>query len=143
MTMELDDCITKDCSTIYRFQFASIAFICGIYLPFTFHSNIWSLYTQPFTSVNCTAMKNPFLHGPVNNITTRSLSIMPAETHNRSACCACNGILNGSIVDKRLLPLCQEWMRNRNQLQVRKATIIDEVSLQFSLKVFLKRNFLG
>jgi hypothetical protein len=68
---------------------------------------------------------------------------MPAETHNRSACCACNGILNGSIVDKRLLPLCQEWMRNRNQLQVRKATIIDEVSLQFSLKVFLKRNFLG
>jgi hypothetical protein len=77
-------------------------------------------------------MKNPFLHGPVNNITTRSLSIMPAETHNRSACCVCNGILNGSIVDKRLLPLCQEWMRNRNQLQVRKATIIDEVSLQFS-----------
>jgi hypothetical protein len=130
--MELDDCITKDCSTIYRFQFASIAFICGIYLPFTFHSNIWSLYTQPFTSVNCTAMKNPFLPGPVNNITTRSLSIMPAETRNRSACCACNGILNGSIVDKRLLPLCQEWMRNRNQLQVRKATIIDEVSLQFS-----------
>ncbi len=128
MTMELDDCITKDCSTIYRFQFASIAFICGIYLPFTFHSNIWSLYTQSFTPVNCTAIRSPFISGSINNITTRSLSIIPIENRNRSECCVCNGILNGNINDKRLLALCQAWIRNKNQLQVRKTTIIEEVS---------------
>ncbi len=136
--MELDDCITKDCSTIYRFQFASIAFICGIYLPFTFHSNIWSLYTQPFTAVNCTAMKNPFHSGPVNNIATRSLSHLPTESHNRSTCCGCNGILNGSIVDKRLLPFCQEWMKNKNQLQARKPTIVEEVSFKYFVENIFK-----
>jgi hypothetical protein len=139
--MELDDCITKDCSTIYRFQFASIAFICGVYLPFTFHSDIWSLYSQPFTPVNCTAIKNPFIFGSINNITTKSLSMIPTKNDNRSECCACNGILNGSINDKRLLTLCQEWMRNRNQLQVRKATIIDEVSQRFSSNIVLKNIF--
>ncbi|CAF1036396.1 unnamed protein product [Adineta steineri] len=115
--MELDDCITKDCSTIYRFQFASIAFICGVYLPFTFHSNIWSLYTQPFKPVNCTT---------INNITTRLLPVISIKTQNRSECCGCNGLFNGSISDKRLLKLCQEWMGSLNDLDVRKATIIDE-----------------
>lgn len=124
MTMELDDCITKDCSTIYRFQFASIAFICGIYLPFTFHSNIWLLYSQPFMPVNCTTLKTPFLSESINNITSRSLPIISKENHNRSECCTCNG----NIKDKRLLALCQTWVGNRNQLQVRKATIIDEVN---------------
>ena len=138
MTMELDDCMTKDCSTIYRFQFASIAFICGVYLPFTFHSTIWSLYAQPFASVNCTTMKNPFLTDSINNITARSISFMPKDNRNRSICCACNGIRNGSIIDKRLLPLCQEWMRNKNQLQTRKATIIEEVGLISSKKKYSK-----
>jgi len=142
MTMELDDCITKDCSTIYRFQFASIAFICGVYLPFTFHSNIWLLYTQPFTPVNCTAIKSPFISGPINNITTRSLPMIPTDNHNRSDCCGCNKILNGSINDKRLLALCQGWMGNRNQLQVRKATIIEEVSQIFFFKHNFKKNFI-
>lgn len=123
--MELDDCITKDCSTIYRFQFASIAFICGIYLPFTFHSNIWLLYTQPFTPVNCTAttinIKNPFLYGSITNITTRSISSI--DNPNRTECCPCNGNIN----DKRVLTLCQEWIAYKNQIQIRKATIIDEV----------------
>ncbi|CAF1092118.1 unnamed protein product [Rotaria sp. Silwood1] len=128
MTMELDDCITKDCSTIYRFQFASIAFICGIYLPYTFHSNIWSLYSQPFTSVNCTTIKNPFILGITNNIPTKPLAtILTNNNHNnRSDCCPCNGLLNGNINDKRLVTLCQEWMKTINQLDVRKATIIDE-----------------
>jgi len=126
--MELDDCITKDCSTIYRFQFASIAFICGVYLPFTFHSNIWSLYTQPFKPVNCTAIKNPFIIGSISNLTTRSYPVISTKIHNRSECCACNGILNGNTSDKRLLDLCQEWMGSLNEREVRKATIIDEVS---------------
>lgn len=138
MTMELDDCMTKDCSTIYRFQFASIAFICGVYLPFTFHSNIWSLYTQPFNSVNCTTMKSPFLSDSINNITARSISFMPKDNHNRSACCTCNGILNGTVIDKRLLPFCQEWMRNKNQLQARKPTIVEEVGLISSRKTSVK-----
>jgi hypothetical protein len=128
ITMELDDCITKDCSTIYRFQFASIAFICGVYLPFTFHSNIWSLYTQPFTPINCTAIKNPFLSGSTNNLSTRSIPAALLKAPNRSECCACNGVLSGGISDKRLLALCQEWMTSINGLEVRKATIIDEVS---------------
>ena len=127
MTMELDDCITKDCSTIYRFQFASIAFICGVYLPFTFHSSIWSLYSQSFTPVNCTTIRNPFLSELANNVTTRSISMIPIENHNRSACCLCNG----TITDKRALTSCQEWMRNKNQVQMRKATIIDEVNELF------------
>ncbi|CAF4447808.1 unnamed protein product [Rotaria magnacalcarata] len=122
--MELDDCITKDCSTIYRFQFASIAFICGIYLPFTFHSNIWSLYTQPFTPVNCTTIKNPFLSEISNNLTTKPLPILAINNQSRSECCACNGNLN----DKRLSILCQEWVRSISQVEMRKATIIDEVS---------------
>ena len=128
ITMELDDCITKDCSTIYRFQFASIAFICGVYLPFTFHSNIWSLYTQPFTPVNCTPIKNPFLSGSTNNLSTRSIPAALSKVPNRSECCACNGVLSGGISDKRLLALCQELMTSINGLEVRKATIIDEVS---------------
>ena len=128
MTMELDDCITKDCSTIYRFQFASIAFICGIFLPFTFHSNIWSLYAQPFTHNNCTAIKHPFISGSTNNISTRVIPVIPAKNQNQSECCACDEVLSGSISDKRLLALCQEWMGNRNDLEVRKTTIIDEVS---------------
>ena len=84
-------------------------------------------------------MRNPFLSGQANNIATRSLSHVPTESHNRSTCCGCNGILNGSVIDKRLLPFCQEWMKNKNQLQARKATIIDEVSLEFLLKISYKR----
>ncbi|CAF0764738.1 unnamed protein product [Rotaria sordida] len=126
MAMELDDCITKDCSTIYRFQFASIAFICGIYLPYTFHSNIWSLYTQPFTPINCTTIKNPFILGITNNIATKPLPIILTNNNNRSDCCPCHGIQNGNINDKRLITLCQEWIKNINPIDVRKATIIDE-----------------
>lgn len=143
MTMELDDCMTKDCSTIYRFQFASIAFICGVYLPFTFHSSIWTLYTQPFASINCTTIKNPLLSASINNITARSLALTSKEHSNRSACCACNEILNGSVVDKRLLPLCQEWMRNKNQLHARKATIIEEVGLRCVHGIVLNRDFIN
>ncbi len=120
-SMESNDCITKDCSTIYRFQFASIAFLCSVYLPFTFHSNIWSLYTQPFTPVNCSVIKTSFLSGSRLNITKRSL--IPNLT-----CCPCNGILNGNSKDQRLLNLCQEWLANLNEIEVRKSTIIDEVS---------------
>ena len=133
--------MTKDCSTIYRFQFASIAFICGVYLPFTFHSSIWGLYAQPFTSINCTTIKNPLLSASINNITARTLALTSKENSNRSACCACKEILNGSVVDKRLLPLCQEWMRNKNQLQARKATIIEEVGLLSPQKIVLDRYF--
>jgi hypothetical protein len=139
MTMELDDCITKDCSTIYRFQFASIAFICGVYLPFTFHSNIWSLYSQPFTPSNCTIIKHPFLSASTNNITTKSLPTISTKTYNRSECCTCNDVLSGSITDKRLLALCQEWMGNKNELEMRKATIVDEVSqISFSKIVLIR-----
>lgn len=124
MMMELDDCITKDCSTIYRFQFASIAFICAVYLPFTFHSNIWSLYTQAFSPINCTNLRNHSLHTPVANITARALTGLSSIEHpNRSICCACNGNSTGS-------GLCQEWIKHRNHIQVRKATIIDEVSFE-------------
>lgn len=126
MTMELDDCITKDCSTIYRFQFASIAFICGVYLPFTFHSNIWSLYTQPFKPVNCTATANALPFGTMSNLTGRPWPPIATKAQNRSDCCPCNGMLNGTVGDKRLLALCQEWMGTLNDLDVRKATIIDE-----------------
>jgi hypothetical protein len=115
MTME-----PNDCSTFYRFQFASIAFLCGVYLPFTFHSTVWSLYTQPFTPVNCTATKTPFLFDSISNLT---------KNHNRTECCLCNGVIRRTITDKRLLTLCQEWIANMNGLNIRKATIIDEVSL--------------
>lgn len=126
--MELDDCITKDCSTIYRFQFASIAFICGVYLPFTFHSTIWSLYTQPFTPVNCTVVKNPFIPGLASHIGSRPYPMALASNSNRSDCCPCNGILNGNTKDKRLVAFCQEWLKSVNHLEMRKATIIEEVS---------------
>lgn len=129
MTMELDDCITKDCSTIYRFQFASIAFLCGIYLPYTFHSSIWSLYTQPFTPVNCTSNRNPFIFDPINDIGTKTL---PTNNQNRSECCACNGNNN----DKRLLVLCPEWMKGANHVEIRKSTIIDEVSWYIFFDLF-------
>ena len=136
MTMEPNDCITKDCSTFYRFQFASIAFLCGVYLPFTFHSNIWSLYTQPFTPVNCTVIKTPFISGSTANITLGSLPIALTKSQSRSECCPCNEIFRGSMGNKRLLTLCQEWMAQRNGLEIRKATIIDEVS-RYEIKINL------
>ncbi|CAF1382123.1 unnamed protein product [Adineta ricciae] len=124
--MELDDCITKDCSTIYRFQFASIAFICGVYLPFTFHSNIWSLYTEPFKPVNCTTINSTVLSGTWNNIIFKSSLLISSKINNRSDCCPCNGILNGTITDRRLVALCNEWLGSINDLETRKATIVDE-----------------
>ena len=128
--MELDDCMTKDCSTIYRFQFASIAFLCGVYLPLTFHSNIWSLYIQPFTPVNCTGNRLTSLPALSLNITPRAFTgLTSIRTYNRTDCCGCQALLNGGHVnDKRLLTLCQEWLANWNEFDVRKATIIDEVS---------------
>ena len=126
--MEPNDCLTKDCSTIYRFQFASIAFLCSVYLPFTFHSNIWSLYTQPFTPVNCSPIKSSFLSGSTSNITKRSLIPSPIKSLNQSDCCPCSTLLNGNTNDKRLWGLCQEWLTNSHELEVRKATVIDEVS---------------
>jgi len=129
--MEPNDCITKDCSTIYRFQFASIAFLCSVYLPFTFHSNIWLLYSQPFTPIDCSVIKTPFIAGSISNITKRSLLPHLTKNHNQSDCCPCKGILNGNSNDKRLLTQCQEWLANFNEIEVRKATIIDEVSLNF------------
>lgn len=132
--MELDDCMTKDCSTIYRFQFASIAFLCGVYLPLTFHANIWSLYIQPFTPVNCTVIKHhPLLLSPPLslNITPRAFTgLSSTRTHNRTDCCGCQALLNGGNVnDKKLLTLCQEWLENWNEHELRKATIVDEVRL--------------
>jgi hypothetical protein len=128
--MELDDCITKDCSTIYRFQFASIAFICGVYLPFTFHANIWSLYTQAFTPVNCTTMKASSSSNLPANLTFDSLSILSnRQFNNRSDCCGCQTMINsGNIHDKRFYAICQEWFDNIHEFDVRKATILDEVS---------------
>jgi hypothetical protein len=126
--MEPNDCITKDCSTIYRFQFASIAFLCSVYLPFTFHSNIWSLYSQPFTPIDCSVIKPPFISGSISNITKRALPPYLTKNQNQSDCCPCKGI-NGNSNDKRLLKQCQEWLANFNDIEVRKATIIDEVSL--------------
>lgn len=129
MTMELDDCITKDCSTIYRFQFASIAFLCGVYLPFTFHSSIWSLYIQPFTPVNCTAMKNPLLSSIATNITLKASPLLLTRNYTRPDCCGCHTLLNGENThDKRLLAVCHDWLANLNGLDVRKATILDEVT---------------
>jgi hypothetical protein len=128
--MEPNDCITKDCSTIYRFQFASIAFLCSVYLPFTFHSNIWSLYSQPFTPVNCSIIKtSSFVSESISNITKRSLVSNVKQNLNRTDCCPCNGILNGNSSDKRLWTLCQQWLANFHEIEVRKATVIDEVSL--------------
>ena len=129
--MELDDCITKDCSTIYRFQFASIAFICGVYLPFTFHANIWSLYVQPFAPVNCTATRTPLLLGlSSTNLTNKTLTNFSIKTSNRTDCCGCQSLLyNGNIHDKRLLIMCQDWLTHLQDYDVRKATILDEVSV--------------
>jgi hypothetical protein len=129
ITMESNDCITKDCSTIYRFQFASIAFLCSLYLPFTFHSNIWSLYTQPFTPLNCSVIKPSFISGSTSNTQTKSLLSVLIKNYNHTECCPCNGIISGNINDKRLLALCQEWMASVNELKAPKTTIIDEVSL--------------
>ncbi|CAF2842117.1 unnamed protein product [Rotaria sp. Silwood2] len=127
--MESNDSNTKDCSTIYRFQFASIAFLCSVYLPFTFHSNIWSLYTQPFTPVNCSINKNPAISGLTSNTLTKSMLSILIKNYNRSDCCPCKEILKGNINDKRLWVLCQSWMANIHELEVRKATIIDEWNL--------------
>ncbi|CAF1268244.1 unnamed protein product [Rotaria sordida] len=127
--MESNDSHTKDCSTIYRFQFASIAFLCSVYLPFTFHSNIWSLYTQPFTPVNCSMNKNPVISGLTWNTPTRSILPILIKNYNRSECCPCREILNGNINDKHLWTRCRSWMANINELEVRKATIIDEWNL--------------
>jgi len=131
--MEPNDCATKDCSTIYRFQFASIAFLCAIYLPFTFHSNIWTLYTQPFTPVNCSVIKTPL----ISNQTTKSFLPLLIKNYNRSDCCPCDGFLRGNQSNKHLWKLCQEWMANVNELEARKATIIDEVKYN-SLNIHIK-----
>lgn len=127
--MESNDCITKDCSTIYRFQFASIAFLCSVYLPYTFHSSIWSLYTEPFSPVNCSSINTPFVSGSTSNAQTKSLLSVLIKNFNQSECCPCSDILSSNINDKRLLSLCQEWITNVNELKSRKTTIIDEVSL--------------
>lgn len=132
--MESNDCLNKDCSTIYRFQFASIAFLCSVYLPFTFHSNIWSLYTQPFTPVNCSLS--------ILNITNRPfLSNNGIKTAvNQSDCCPCQKLLNGNTNDRRLWNLCQDWLTNANEIDVRKATVIDEVSVRW-FNMHRKSNF--
>jgi hypothetical protein len=128
--MELDDCISKDCSTIYRFQFASIAFICGVYLPFTFHSNIWSLYVQPFTPINCSTSKTLPNIGWNNNVSQRSLPSLMVNNQNRSDCCGCAGLLaSGSAADRQLFALCQEWFGSVHDIDARQPTILDEVSL--------------
>ncbi|CAF3559193.1 unnamed protein product [Rotaria sp. Silwood1] len=127
--MESNDSNTKDCSTIYRFQFASIAFLCSVYLPFTFHSNIWSLYTQPFTPVNCSMNKNPVISGLTLNTPIKSILPILIKNYNRTDCCPCKEILNGNINDKRLWIRCQSWIASLNELEARKATIIDEWNL--------------
>ncbi|CAF1613640.1 unnamed protein product [Adineta ricciae] len=124
--MESNDCITKDCSTIYRFQFASIAFLCSVYLPYTFHSSIWSLYTEPFSPVNCSSINTPFVSGSTANAQTKSLLSVLIKNFNQSECCPCNDILSSNTNDKRLLSLCQEWITSVNELKSRKTTIIDE-----------------
>jgi len=96
---------SNDCSTIYRFQFASIALLCTIYLPFTFHSNIWSIYIQPFTPINCTTYQTPLLF----------------NYSNQTDCCPCN--------DQRYWPICQEWFGSSSQdIEIRYETIVNEVS---------------
>lgn len=128
--MEPNDSSTRDCSTIYRFQFASIAFLCSVYLPFTFHSSIWSLYTQPFSPVNCSTDRNSFLSGSKVNNLTKPLVPLSIRSQNRSECCLCNDILKGNVNDKRLLILCQAWLANRNEVEERKSTIIEEVRVR-------------
>ncbi|CAF4167086.1 unnamed protein product [Rotaria magnacalcarata] len=124
--MEPNDSSTRDCSTIYRFQFASIAFLCSVYLPFTFHSNIWSLYTQPFSPVNCSLDRSSFLSGSTANIPTKLTPPLFSKNQNRSECCPCRDFLNGNVNDKRLWLLCQSWIANKHELEERKATIIEE-----------------
>ncbi|CAF3687635.1 unnamed protein product [Rotaria socialis] len=124
--MEPNDSSTRDCSTIYRFQFASIAFLCSVYLPFTFHSNIWSLYTQPFSPVNCSLDKSSFLSGSTANVPTKLTPPLFSKNQNRSGCCPCRDFLNGNVNDKRLWLLCQSWIANKHELEERKATIIEE-----------------
>ena len=126
--MESNNCITKDCSAIYRFQFASIAFLCSVYLPFTFHSNIWTLYTQAFTPVNCSTNKISLSSGSISTLPIRSIPSIPIKNYTRTECCPCQEIHRGNINDKRLWMLCQSWIANINQLEIRQATIIGEVS---------------
>ena len=112
--MEPTDCLAKDCSAMYRFQFATIAFLCAVCLPLTFHSNIWSLYTQPIVRVNCTDVV--LLHH------TESLAY-----RNRSECCLCQGIFGGTQQDRHWFTACQTWIDDG---QERKANIIDEVRVR-------------
>ncbi|CAF1013122.1 unnamed protein product [Didymodactylos carnosus] len=108
--MELDDCISKDCGTIYRFQFASIAFLCGVLLPYTFHTNIWSIYTKPFSTIDCSRSSDLILTH-LSNSTSKS---------NSSICCSC---------DKRLSLYCAELLGSSSNYEKQKATVIEEWNL--------------
>ncbi|CAF1076321.1 unnamed protein product, partial [Didymodactylos carnosus] len=108
--MDIDDCISKDCGTIYRFQFASIAFLCGVLLPYTFHTNIWSIYTKPFSTIDCSRSPDLILTH-LTNSTTKS---------NRSICCSC---------EKRSSLYCDELLNGGLDSDIRKATVIEEWNL--------------
>ena len=109
--------MAKDCSAMYRFQFATIAFVCAVCLPLTFHSTIWSLYTQPTVRVKCAGVA-PLRHA--ESIAHR----------NRSECCVCQGIFGGTRQDKYWFTACQTWIDDVNDGQERKANIIDEVRVR-------------
>lgn len=130
VTMNADECIIRDCSAMYRFQFASIAFLCILYLPYTFHANIWSLYTQSWTSVNCTDASTLIHAGFPLNVTNKFFS----SNSNRSDCCPCYDFLHGTRKDHLLFTSCQTWFEKIYGLETRKGNIIDEVSEMRSIE---------
>ena len=88
-----------DCAPIYRFQHASFALLCAIYLPYSFHTNIWTLYTQPWPKENCT------------------------EIDNRTACCPCQEHRH----DENLFSSCRIWWDKIHGFEQRKVNVIEEV----------------
>ena len=101
-----------DCAPIYRFQHASFALLCAIYLPYVFHTNIWTLYTQPWPKENCT------------------------EFDNRTSCCPCQEHRN----DANLFSSCRIWWDKIHGFDQRKVNVIEEVkwnSSKFDYFLFL------
>jgi hypothetical protein len=114
----------NECSSMYRFQFASLAFLCALYLPYVFHSTIWSFYTQTWTNEHCGNLSQSLTMNMFVNLTLESLSTMIVS---QSDCCPCQQLAYHYRHDRSWLSSCHIWLEKISGLDRRKSNIIDEV----------------
>lgn len=113
--------IYQRCSPISRFQFATIAFLCTVYFPYTFHSNVWSLLIQPIDQQNCSDV-NP----------QNSSSNLIFQLFNRSICCSCEKFSQ----NRDFYRTCRFWHDELRQIDRRKLTLLDEVRFFLRREIF-------